>query len=137
MDPARLLGKDPTTSVSDPNVSGLRDPDPFVRGMDPRIRIGIQIHTKMSWICSTAATTDINEVVSNTDFVSAEISYCSKANLRKRKKQKFSITAGFLRIKTRPGSGWKNNKYEKQQLFLANGLGHVEGSLHQLEGGVL
>jgi hypothetical protein len=29
------------------------NPDPLVRGMDPRIRI--RIHTKMSWICNTAA----------------------------------------------------------------------------------
>ncbi len=28
-----------------------KDPDPLVRGMDPRIRI--RIHTKMSWICNT------------------------------------------------------------------------------------
>ncbi len=27
----------------------LKDPDPSVRGMDPRIRIRIRIHTKMSW----------------------------------------------------------------------------------------
>jgi hypothetical protein len=26
------------------------DPDPLVRGMDPRIRIWIRIHTKMLWI---------------------------------------------------------------------------------------
>jgi hypothetical protein len=25
------------------------DPDPLVKGMDPRIRIRIWIHTKMSW----------------------------------------------------------------------------------------
>jgi hypothetical protein len=37
-----------------------------------------------------------------------------------------------FRIKTWPGSGWKNNKYGKRQLYLADGLGHVEGSLHQL-----
>jgi hypothetical protein len=30
----------------------IQDPDPFVRGMDPRIRI--RIHTKMSWIRNTA-----------------------------------------------------------------------------------
>ncbi len=30
------------------------DPDPLVRGMDPRIRI--RIHTKMSWIRNTAVT---------------------------------------------------------------------------------
>ncbi len=31
------------------------DPDPFVRGMDPRIRI--RIHTKMSWIRNTVIVT--------------------------------------------------------------------------------
>jgi hypothetical protein len=30
---------------------GIPDPDPFVRGMDPRIRI----HTKMSWIRNTGS----------------------------------------------------------------------------------
>ncbi len=42
-----------SASVADPNpldpyVLGLVDPDPLVRGMDPRIQI--RIHTKMSWI---------------------------------------------------------------------------------------
>ncbi len=32
--------------------SGSADPDPLVRGMDPRIRN--RIHTKMSWIRNTA-----------------------------------------------------------------------------------
>jgi hypothetical protein len=32
--------------------SGSADPDPLVRGIDPRIRI--QIHIKMSWIRNTA-----------------------------------------------------------------------------------
>jgi hypothetical protein len=36
----------PNTTLMDP------DPDPLVRGMDPRIRI--RIHTKMSWIRYTA-----------------------------------------------------------------------------------
>jgi hypothetical protein len=31
--------------------SGSADPDPLVRGMDPRIRI--RIHVKMSWIRNT------------------------------------------------------------------------------------
>ncbi len=31
-----------------------QDPDPLVRGMDPRIRIRIRIHPKMSWIRNTA-----------------------------------------------------------------------------------
>jgi hypothetical protein len=35
------------------------DPDPFVRGMDPRIQIRIRIHTKMSWIRNTACLTTI------------------------------------------------------------------------------
>jgi hypothetical protein len=41
--------------VSDEN-SRIRiwDPDPLVRGMDPRIRI--RIHIKMSWIRNTAGT---------------------------------------------------------------------------------
>jgi hypothetical protein len=30
----------------------IQDPDPLVRGMDPRIRI--RIHPKMSWIRNTA-----------------------------------------------------------------------------------
>jgi hypothetical protein len=30
------------------------DPDPLVRGMDPRILIRIRIHPKMSWIRNTA-----------------------------------------------------------------------------------
>ena len=30
------------------------DPDPLVRGMDPRIQIRIRIHPKMSWIRNTA-----------------------------------------------------------------------------------
>jgi hypothetical protein len=30
--------------------------DPLVRGMDPRIRIRIRIHSKMSWIRNTAPT---------------------------------------------------------------------------------
>jgi hypothetical protein len=30
------------------------DPDPLVRGMDPRIRIRIRIHPKMSWIRNIA-----------------------------------------------------------------------------------
>jgi hypothetical protein len=32
------------------------DPDPLVRGMDPRIRI--RIHPKMSWIRNTAKNTE-------------------------------------------------------------------------------
>jgi hypothetical protein len=32
----------------------IQDPDPLVRGMDPRIQIRIRIHTKMSWIRNTA-----------------------------------------------------------------------------------
>ncbi len=39
---SRILLQDP-----DPN------PDPLVRGMDPRIQIRIRIHTKMSWIRNT------------------------------------------------------------------------------------
>jgi hypothetical protein len=48
------------TSVADPDANsdrrirtflGLLDPDPLVRGMDPRILI--RIHTKMSWIRNT------------------------------------------------------------------------------------
>ncbi len=31
-----------------------QDPDPIVRGMDPRIQIRIRIHTKMSWIRKTS-----------------------------------------------------------------------------------
>jgi hypothetical protein len=31
----------------------IQDPDPLVRGMDPRIQI--RIHTKMSWIRSTGS----------------------------------------------------------------------------------
>ncbi len=31
----------------------------------------------------------------------------------------------------------KKNKYGSRQLYLADGLRHVEGSLHQLQGGVL
>jgi hypothetical protein len=60
-----------------------------------RIRIQdgkIRIRDTGSWINipdhNTA--TDIDEIVLNTNFVSAEISYCSKANMRKRKKQEFS-----------------------------------------------
>jgi hypothetical protein len=33
----------------------IPDPDPLVRGMDPRIRIQIRIHTKMSWIRNTGS----------------------------------------------------------------------------------
>jgi hypothetical protein len=32
----------------------IRDPDPLVRGMDPRIQIRIRIHPKISWIRNTA-----------------------------------------------------------------------------------
>ncbi len=35
--------------VNIPSKSNL-NPDPLVRGMDPRIQIRIRIHTKMSWI---------------------------------------------------------------------------------------
>ncbi len=39
--------------VNDENSRiGIQDPDPLVRGMDPRIRI--RIHPKMSWIRNTA-----------------------------------------------------------------------------------
>jgi hypothetical protein len=31
----------------------IQDPDPLVRGKDPRIRIRIRIHPKMSWIRNT------------------------------------------------------------------------------------
>ncbi len=37
------------------------DPDPLVRGMDPRIRI--RIHPKMSWIRNTAENIGRNTVV--------------------------------------------------------------------------
>ncbi len=35
------------------------DPDPLVRGMDPRIRIKIRIHPKISWIRNTAFAYDL------------------------------------------------------------------------------
>ncbi len=35
------------------------DPEPLVRGMDPRIRI--RIHPKISWIRNTAKNTDPSE----------------------------------------------------------------------------
>ncbi len=35
-------------------TASVADPDPLVRGMDPRIQIRIRIHTKMSWIRNTA-----------------------------------------------------------------------------------
>jgi hypothetical protein len=48
-DPDPLVrGMDPRIQDPDPNP----DPDPLVRGMDPRIRI--RIHPKMSWIRNTA-----------------------------------------------------------------------------------
>ncbi len=40
------------TKIGGP-VSPNPDPDPLVRGMDPRIQI--RIHTKMSWIRNTGA----------------------------------------------------------------------------------
>jgi hypothetical protein len=33
----------------------IQDPDPVVRGLDPRIRIRIRIHIKMSWIRNTSS----------------------------------------------------------------------------------
>ncbi len=82
-------------------------------------------------------TTDIDEVVLNTKFSHCRDKLLFQGKFAKAKKAEILHHRGIFRIKTWPGSGWKNNKYEKRQLYLANGLGHVEGSLHQLQGGVL
>jgi hypothetical protein len=39
--------------IQDPDPDLNQDPDPLVRGMDPRVRILIRIHPKMSWIRNT------------------------------------------------------------------------------------
>jgi hypothetical protein len=48
------------------------DPDPLVRGMDPRIQIRIRIHTKMPWIRNTGYNykkyTGINLVLGSADL---------------------------------------------------------------------
>ncbi len=44
-----ILGRSMTKIAPDPHP----DPDPLVRGMDPRIQIRIRIHPKMSWIRNT------------------------------------------------------------------------------------
>jgi hypothetical protein len=41
---------------SDPHPDPDLNPDPLVRGMDPRIRI--RLHTKMSWIRNTGQSSD-------------------------------------------------------------------------------
>jgi hypothetical protein len=38
--------------IQDPDPDLIPDPDPLVRGMDPRIRF--RIHPRMSWIRNTA-----------------------------------------------------------------------------------
>ncbi len=54
--------------VNDENSRVLiQDPDPLVRGMDPRIRI--RIHTKMSWIRNTGK----NKAIFSNDFFSLQI----------------------------------------------------------------
>ncbi len=49
----------------------IQDPDPLVRGMDPRIRI--RIHRKMSWIRNTGK--------NNANFFVCTLSHCMEQNL--------------------------------------------------------
>jgi hypothetical protein len=79
----------------DPNP----DPDPLVRGMDPRIRI--RIHTKMSWIRNT----DCDTQKINTLFTIFILHYKAQAGYWQRVVMRAYVAvevAGFL------GHTWKN-----------------------------
>ncbi len=51
------------------------EPDPSVKGTDPRIRIRIQIHTKMSWIQNTGYSSARQNLKIQTEIVIAGFSW--------------------------------------------------------------
>jgi len=105
----------------------IQDPDPLVRGMDPRIRI--RIHTKMSWIRNTDCNNNFlghrRKVLKTSNAFSKSYLCCATSTPQIKKKTNFFVIQVRLQLQEKLGCDLTERKKEVDSLVMEVSASHT------------